>query len=59
MGTTKLLEKKFDILVGEKLRDKDRILRASQRIDSLRERLAKKIKHSNSVGLVRKWREQR
>lgn len=57
--TTKLLEKKFDILVGERLRDKDRILRASRQIDVLRERLAKKIRHSDSAATIRKWREQR
>lgn len=56
---TKLLEKKFDVLYRERLRNKDRILHASRRIDLLREILAKKIKHSNGVATIRKWREKR
>jgi len=59
MVAIRLLEKKFDILIGERLRDKDRILRASRQIDILREKLAKKIKRSDSVATIRKWREQR
>lgn len=57
--TTKTLEKKFDILSGVKLRDKDRILEVSHKIDVLRKNLAKKIKNSDSVAMIRKLRNSR
>lgn len=57
--TTKTLEKKFDVLTYMRLRDKDKIIAVSHKIDNLREKLAKKILHSDSVKTIREWRNSR
>lgn len=54
---TKLLEK-YDTLITTKVRDKDRIIKVSQHIDFIREKLAKKIKGTDSAEIIRKKKNE-
>jgi len=45
--------------VGGKLRDQDRILSASKKMDAIRKRLSAKLAVSDSAKIIRKFRDSR
>jgi hypothetical protein len=55
MNTASIVEKKLDIIVGARLRDRERIEHAI----STQDRLRKKSKGWNGAKEVRKWRDSR
>jgi hypothetical protein len=53
------VKKRQGLLVGGKLRDQDRILAASEKMDAIRKRLSAKLPPSDSVEIIRKFRDSR
>jgi len=56
--TMNLIEKRIQYLLGARLRDKTRMLKAIKKQDQIRS-THKAIKEWNSVSVIRKWRENR
>ncbi|MEW6481586.1 MAG: hypothetical protein AB1397_01025 [bacterium] len=55
----KLIEKRFTILVGGRLRDKNKMIEAVKKQDELRERFGKPQEGFSSVSELRKWRDRK
>ncbi|HEX9860275.1 MAG TPA: hypothetical protein VGB23_03665 [Nitrospirota bacterium] len=51
--------KRQELLIGGRLRDKDRILAASKKADAIRKRLSAKLAPSDSAKIIRKSRDSR
>lgn len=57
--TLRQMDTKLRLLIGSKVRNKTRILKACERMDNLRKRLAKKTKGWDTTAELRSWRDSR
>ena len=57
--TLNQMETKLRMLVGSRIRNKNRIQSACERMDDLRRRLAKRTKDWDTTAEIRKWRDFR
>lgn len=57
--TVENLAKRYGIVLKASLKDRDRILKAAARIDSLREKFGSGEKKSNAVKIIRRIRKER
>lgn len=53
------VKKRQELLIGGRLRDQDKILAASKKIDAIRKRLSAKLPPSDSTKIIRKFRDSR
>lgn len=57
--TYELYQKRLEILIGGKWRDRSALMSAAQEQDRIRIELSKKLKGWDSTAEIRKWRETR
>ena len=57
--TYELYQKRLEILIGGKWRDRSALMTAAQEQDHIRKELSKKLTGWDSTAEVRKWRETR
>jgi len=55
--TLESLAKRYGIVLKAGFRDRDRILKAAEKIDSIRERYGSGKRKLTSAEVIRKWRE--
>ncbi|MCK4423245.1 MAG: hypothetical protein KAV18_04160 [Candidatus Omnitrophica bacterium] len=55
--TLNQMEVKLRMLVGNRVRNKTKIQKACERMDDLRQKLAKRTKGWNTTAEIRKWRD--
>ena len=55
--TIKSMEKKIELLLGARLRHRDKIMAALKKLDELRRKLTSQVGDFKGVAEIRKWRE--
>lgn len=57
--TLESLERRYGIILKAGLRDRDRILRAKEKMDQIREKCGRGYRKLSGVEIIRKWRGKR
>jgi hypothetical protein len=57
--TREKVKKSLDLVIGGRVRDKEKILAAVKKMDAIRKRLSAKLPPSDSTKIIRKFRDSR
>ena len=57
--TLESLTARYGIILKAGFRDRDRVLKAKEKIDHIRQKYGRESQKTNSVKIIRKWREGR